>query len=123
MGRVVSYPVDANAQSRNGRPGFMNPVLCIRNVVTYTLCQNDTCVTLFEGAPLTLYRLTQHLALIMPFSGRVPHFTSLLLLFIGCCTLPYMFNFEILSLSTILSPLRIHCLPLHLLRHYHILQV
>jgi len=59
----------------------------------------------------------------MPFTGRVPHFTSPLLLFIGCRTLSYMYNFEILSLVTIQSSLRIHRLPLHLLSHYRILQV
>jgi len=36
---------------------------------------------------------------------------------------PYMFRFEILSLNTIQSSLWIHCLPLHLLCHYVILQV
>jgi len=35
----------------------------------------------------------------------------------------YMFGFEMLSLITIQSSLGIHCLPLHLLRHYRILQV
>jgi hypothetical protein len=59
----------------------------------------------------------------MPFTGRVPHCTSPLLLFIGCRTLPYMFNFDILSLSTIQSSVRIHRVLLHLLRHYRILQV
>jgi len=33
---------------------------------------------------------------------------------------PYMFSVEILSNIAIPSSLRIHCLPLHLLRHYHI---
>jgi len=36
---------------------------------------------------------------------------------------PYMFRFEILSNIAIQSSLRIHCLPLHLLRNYCILQV
>ena len=36
---------------------------------------------------------------------------------------PYMFSFEMLSLITIQSSLLIHRLPLHLLRHYRILQV
>jgi len=36
---------------------------------------------------------------------------------------PYMFSFGMLTLITIQSSLQIHCLPLHLLPHYHILQV
>jgi len=36
---------------------------------------------------------------------------------------PYMFSFEMLTLITIQCSLRIHRLPLHLLRHYRILQV
>jgi len=36
---------------------------------------------------------------------------------------PYMFILKMLSLITIQSPFRIHRLPLHLLRHYRILQV
>jgi len=58
-----------------------------------------------------------------PFMGQVPHFASPLLLFIGCCTLPHMYNFEILSLITIQSLLRIHRLQLHLRLHSPILQV
>ena len=37
--------------------------------------------------------------------------------------MPYMFSFEILSHIAIQSSLGIHCLPLHLLHHYRILQV
>ena len=59
----------------------------------------------------------------MPFSGRAPHFISPVSLLIGCRTLLYIFNFEILSLITIRSSLWIHRLLLHLLRHYRILQV
>jgi len=105
------------------RPRVRHPVLCVWNVVTYMHNQNDTCVTLFAGAPLTLYLLTQSLTLYMPFTGRVPYFTSPLLLFIRCHTLPYMFYFEILSLITIQPSLQIHGLLLHLLRNYRILQV
>jgi len=36
---------------------------------------------------------------------------------------PYVFSFEMMSLVTIQSSLRIHRLPLHLLCHYRILQV
>jgi len=45
-------------------------------VVTYTHQQNDTCVTLFAGAAVIQKHFTQRLAMVMPFSGRVPHFTS-----------------------------------------------
>ena len=34
------------------RPGIRLPSLCIRNVVTYTHHQNDTCVNLFAGIQL-----------------------------------------------------------------------
>jgi len=44
-------------------------------VVTYTHHQNDTCVTLFAGAEVMLEHFTQCLAMYMPFSGLVPHFT------------------------------------------------
>jgi len=36
---------------------------------------------------------------------------------------PYMFSFEMMSYIVIQSSLRIHCLPLRLLRHHRILQV
>jgi hypothetical protein len=36
---------------------------------------------------------------------------------------PYMLTFEMLLLITIQSLLRIHRLPLHLLRNYYILQI
>ena len=73
------------------------PWLCfLRRVALYTHVQNDTCVTLFQGALVTLQPFTQRLELFMPFSGQVPHFTSSLLLFIRCRTLLiYMFNIVI----------------------------
>jgi hypothetical protein len=96
---------------------------CVRNVVMYTHNQNDSCFTLFAGAPCTLSQFDQCLALCMHFSSRVSHCSAQLLHFIGCCTLPSMFNFEILSLISIESSLRIHCLLLHLSCNYRMLQV
>ena len=57
-------------------------------VVSYTHHQNDTCVTLFAGAAVMLKPVTYCLAMFMSFSSQVPHCTSLLLLYIRCCTLP-----------------------------------
>jgi len=58
--------------------------------------QNNTCVTLFAGAAVMLQPFIQHLAMFMPFSGQVPHFTSSLLLYIGYQTLPiYVSLFDI----------------------------
>jgi len=52
------------------------------------------------------------------------HVVSLRYCYISVAALsPYMFRFEMLLLITIQSSLRIHHLPLHLLRHYRILQV
>jgi len=45
-------------------------------VVRYTHHQNNMCVTLSAGAAVMLMQFTQWLAMFMPFSGRVPHFTS-----------------------------------------------
>jgi len=39
-------------------------------LVTYTHHQNDTCVTLFAVAAVTLKPFTQRVAMFMPFSGR-----------------------------------------------------
>ena len=46
------------------------PLLCVRNVVTYTHHQNDTYVTLFAGVAVMQWPFTQHLAMFMPFFGR-----------------------------------------------------
>jgi len=116
-GCITHCPVDTHC------PGVALPVLCIQTVVTYTHYQNDMCGTHFAGALVTLLPLTYCLGLIMPFSSLGPHFTSPQLLFIGCCTLPYMVDFEMWPHITIWSSLRIRCLQLHLLRHYCILQV
>jgi len=71
-----------------GRVAYIPPLLCARNVVMYTHHLNDTCVTLFAQAAVKLQPLTQCLVMFMPCSGRVPHYTSPLLLYIRCCTLP-----------------------------------
>jgi len=55
-------------------------------VETYTHHENDTCVTLFARAAVMLKLFTQCLAMFMPFSGRVPHFISLL---IAICRMPH----------------------------------
>ena len=46
--RVIYYTVDAHCL------GVTLPLLCVCNVVMYMYHQNDTCVTLFAGAPVTL---------------------------------------------------------------------
>jgi len=46
------------------------PLLCIRNVVTYTHYPNDMYVPLFAGVAVIQWPFTQHLAMLMPFFGR-----------------------------------------------------
>jgi len=70
------------------RVAYVPPVLCAMKAVMYSYHENDTCVRLFAKAAVILSPLTQHLAMCMPFSGRVPDFTSLLLLYNGCRTFP-----------------------------------
>jgi len=102
--------------------GYPSLMYLLHFVVTYTHHQNDKCVILLAGAAVMLKPFTQRQAMFMPFSGRVPHCTSPLLLYIGCRTLP-IYVFEMFSLITIQSSLRIHRLPLHLLCYYRICQV
>jgi len=64
------------------------PLLCAQNVVMYTHHQNITSVTLFARAAVMLWPFTQCLVMFTPFSGWVPHFTSQLLPYMGCLTLP-----------------------------------
>ena len=67
-------------------------------VVMYKHHQNDMCDTLFAGAAVMLKPLTECLAMFMPFSGRVPHFTSPPLLYIGSRTLPiYVWFWDVVT--------------------------
>jgi len=52
------------------RSGVRLPLLCDRNVVTYTHHQNDTYVTLFARVAVMQWPFTQRLAMVMPFFGR-----------------------------------------------------
>lgn len=115
--RVVYYAVDARGSDA------ALPLLSVRNLVTDTQHQINIGVTLFPVAPIMLKPFTERLALFMPINGRVPHFTTPHLPFIGCCTLPCRVNFGLLSLITMQSSLRMNRLPLHLPRHDHNLQV
>ena len=67
---------------------YLPPLLCVWNVVAYMHHQYDMCVTLLVGAPVLMQPFTQRLPMSMPFSSRVPHLTSPLLLCRGGCTLP-----------------------------------
>jgi hypothetical protein len=71
-----------------GRIAYLPPWLCTRNVVTFTHNQNDTYVTHFGGDTIMLRPLTRHLQIFIPFSCQVQHYTSLLLQYIRCHTLP-----------------------------------
>jgi hypothetical protein len=51
------------------RFGVRLPVLCDRNVLTYTHHRNDMYVTLFAGVAVMQYPFTQRLAMFMPFFG------------------------------------------------------
>ena len=77
---VIAQPI--------GRVEYLPPLLCARNVVTYTCHRNATFVTLIAGATVMLWLFRQRLAMLMPFSGGVPHITSPLLLYFRCRTLP-----------------------------------
>ena len=52
------------------RSGVRLPLICVRNVVTYTHHQNDTYVTLFAGVAVMQWPFTPRLAMFMPFFGR-----------------------------------------------------
>ena len=88
----IWYPLTENhtlsVAQATGRVEYLPPLLCARNVMTYTHHRNDMCVTLFAGAPVIVQLFTQHLAMCMPCPSRVPHCTSPLLLDTGCSTLP-----------------------------------
>jgi len=106
-----------------GRVAYLYLLLCALNVATDTHNQKDLCVIFFTGAAVMFQPFTQCPEIFKPFSGRVPHFTSLLLLYIGCRTHSFMFSFEIVSSITKQFSLQIHCLPLDVLSHYRILHV
>jgi len=77
------------------RVEYLPPLVCARNVETYTYNLNNTCATLFTGAPVMLQPVTQCLVMLMRFSHGVPHFTSLLFLYIRCCTIPlYVYKWD-----------------------------
>jgi len=88
----TSYPLPVNSMlwvtQVTNSIAYVPPELCARNVVTLTHRQNDMCVSLFAEAAVIVHPFTQHLVLFIPFSSRVPQFTSPLLLHIGCHTLP-----------------------------------
>jgi len=46
---MPSIPATRRVVYYSRRPGGRIPLLCVRNVVTYTHHQNDTYVTLFAG--------------------------------------------------------------------------
>ena len=52
----TSYPLteDYTLPVAHVRAAYATPVLCVRNVVTYTHHQNNTCVTLFAGAAVVM---------------------------------------------------------------------
>jgi hypothetical protein len=80
-----------------GYISYLPPLLSVRNVVIYSHYLNVTCVTLITGAPVMLQLFTQCQVMIVPFSGWVPHFTSLLLLDIWYST--YCIVSAVLNLS------------------------
>jgi len=71
-----------------GHISSLPPVLCSRKMVMYMHHQNDKCVTLFAGVAVILQLFTQRVAMFMPFSSRVPQFTSSILVYIRCYSLP-----------------------------------
>jgi hypothetical protein len=77
----TSYPLTENYTLP---VAYIPPLLCTWKVVTYKHYHNDRCVILVTGVAVMLQLLTQSLAIVMPCSGRVPHFTSSLLLYIRC---------------------------------------
>jgi hypothetical protein len=67
---------------------YVPPCHCDWKVLTYTHHKNNTCVTLFGGAPVLVQPFTQHLVMFMPFLDRGPHCTSTLFHYFGCHTVP-----------------------------------
>jgi hypothetical protein len=79
------------------RSGVRLPLLCIRNVVTFTHHQNDTYVTLIAGVVVMQWPFTQCLGRFMLLFGQEPH-----------AAFSFMFRFEIMSLIAIQSLLQIN---------------
>ena len=102
-----------------GRVAYLPPLLC----AWYTHHQNDTCVTLLAGLQLCCSH-SHNAWRCLCLSSANSHILPLRYCYISDAALaPYMFSFEILWHSVIQSSLQIPHLPLHLLRHYRILQV
>jgi len=119
----TSYPLTEHymlpVAQATGRIAFVPPVLSgdvyalSERHISYTLRRGCSSAEAVYPTPGDVYAFlrpsaTFYLSAIAIY--RMPHS-------------PYMFSFEMLSLITIQSSLRIHRLPLHLLCHHCILQV
>ena len=103
-----------------GRIAYVPPLLC---GVLYASSERHLCYTLRRGCSYAEAPYTTPGDVYACFRLSATFYLSA-----SCCVSdaalsPYMFSLEMLSLITIHSSLRIHRLPLHLLRHYRILQV
>jgi len=106
-----------------GHIPFLPPGLNTLNMATYTHQQSITCVTVFVRAGVMQWLFKQHLVMFMPFYGRVRNFTFPLLLYIGSHSHPiYVSPSDVVTYYNRVFAW-IHHFPLHLLRHYRILQV
>jgi len=120
----TSYPLTENytlhVTQAMGRIAYLPPLLCGD---VYASSERHVCYTLRRGCSYAeaLYTTPGD---VYAFLRPSATFYLSAYCYISDATLsPYMFIFEMLSLKTIQSSLQIHRLPLHLLRHYRILQV
>jgi len=120
----TSYPLTENymlpVAQATGRVAYVPPLLCGD---IYASSERHMCYTLRRGCSYAeaLYTMPGDVyAFLRP---SATFYLSAYCYISDAALSPYMFSFEVLSLITIQSSLRIHRLPLHLLRHYRILQV
>jgi len=120
----TSYPLPENhtlpVTQATGPIAYVPPILCCD---VYASSEWHVCYTLRRGCSYAeaLYRTPGDVYAFLRPSATL--YLSAYCYISDAALSPYMFSFDMLSLITIQFTLRIHRLPLDLLRHYHILQV
>jgi len=120
----TSYPQTENytlpVAQATGRVAYIPPLHCGD---VYASSEQHVCYTLRRGCSYAeaVYTTPGDVSAFLRPSAKF--YLSAYCYISDAALSPYMFRFEMVSLITIQSSLRIHCLPLHLLRHYRISQV
>ena len=103
-----------------GRVAYVPPLLCGD---VYTSSERHVCYTPRRGCSYAEALHTTPGDIYAFLQPSATFYLSAYCYISDAALSPYMLSFEMLSLITIQTSLRIHHLPLHLLRHYCILQV